>query len=109
MYIIGFDQRIKDLRYEKGLSQKELADRLHITRAAVNAWEMGTAMPSLERIIDIADFFRVSTDFLLGREKAEYVDVKGLKVQEKELIHRILYYMDYLKPEFDKERGNGTD
>ena len=99
MTIIDFDKRIKKLREQKGLSQKELADRLYVTRAAVNAWEMGNAMPSIDKLIDLSRFFHVSTDYLLGIDHKISIDITNLDDPGKELIQRMLYYMDVLKPE----------
>ncbi|MCR5542745.1 MAG: helix-turn-helix domain-containing protein [Eubacterium sp.] len=99
MTVIGFDKRIKDLRESRKISQQELADRLFVTRSAVNAWEMGNSMPSIDNLIVLARFFHVSTDYLLGLQNEETIDVTQLGTNEKELIQRMLYYMDYLKPE----------
>ena len=99
MTVIGFDKRIKDLRESRKISQQELAARLFVTRSAVNAWEMGNSMPSIDNLIVLARFFHVSTDYLLGLQNEETIDVTQLGANEKELIQRMLYYMDYLKPE----------
>ena len=99
MIIKDFDKRIKSLREEKGISQAELAKRLYITRGAVNAWETGKAIPSIDKLMDLARFFRVSTDFLLGIEQKETIDITSLREHEKGIIQRLLYYMDYLRNE----------
>ena len=63
----AFRERIKVLRLEKGLSQKELSRVLYVTHATVGFWETGARLPSLHMIVRVADFFGVSIDYLLGR------------------------------------------
>ncbi|WP_445429720.1 helix-turn-helix domain-containing protein [Bacillus atrophaeus] len=64
-------KRIAALRKEKGLSQYELADRLGFSRGKLANYEQGTREPDYETLIKIADYFEVSTDYLLrGTDKA---------------------------------------
>jgi transcriptional regulator with XRE-family HTH domain len=58
---------IKKLRKERDLTQKDLADKLGITRGAVGLYEQGKRSPDNEMLSMLADFFEVSTDYLLGR------------------------------------------
>lgn len=58
---------IKKLRQEKGLTQKQLAQEVHITQTAVSQWELGKTAPDKQTANKLADFFGVSLDFLLGR------------------------------------------
>lgn len=60
-------ERIKELRTENGLSQEKLAKCLNVTRVAVSKWETGDRQPNIDMLKKIADYFEVSTDFLLGR------------------------------------------
>jgi transcriptional regulator with XRE-family HTH domain len=62
-----FAERLKLLRVNAGLSQKELADRTLISWQAISRWEAGEAIPRLDNVIRLADYFRVSLDFLAGR------------------------------------------
>ena len=57
---------IRTLRLEKGMTQKEIADRLFVTAQAVSRWENGEVEPSLSTITELAKIFGVSTDALLG-------------------------------------------
>ncbi len=71
MYMkIRFCERLKELREERGLSKEELAKAFFVSRTTIYHWEIGVQEPSLQTISDIADFFKVSTDFLLGRSDA---------------------------------------
>lgn len=58
-------EKIRELRRKSGLSQEELADKLDVSRQAVSKWETGAAVPTTETLVQLADFFGVSLDFLL--------------------------------------------
>ena len=60
--------RLKTLRCEKQLSQKQLADELKTTNSSICDWETGRAEPNIETLIHIAKLFEVSVDYLLGLE-----------------------------------------
>ena len=59
---------IKNFRVENNLTQKKLAEMLHLTANNVCEWEKGRSYPSYDVLIKIADMMKVSTDYLLGRE-----------------------------------------
>ena len=59
-------EKIKSLRQQDSLTQAELAKRLGITRSSVNAWEMGISAPSTQYLVELANIFKVSVDYLLG-------------------------------------------
>lgn len=58
--------KLKELRLEAELSQKELADKFGTTQRNISNWEAGNNEPDIEMIIKIAKFFDVSTDYLLS-------------------------------------------
>lgn len=70
--------RIKALRESRGWTQAELARRMNMTRNGINSWEQGLSMPSPQSLVDLARLFSVSTDYLLGVEKHNTVNVTGL-------------------------------
>ena len=61
-----FSERLRRLRMEKGITQKELADRLHISRSTIAGYESLGKEPDGEKLCALADFFGVSVDYLLG-------------------------------------------
>ena len=61
-----FQERLKELRKNKQLSQKALADILGTTNSSVCDWECGRSQPDIEMITKIATYFEVSSDYLLG-------------------------------------------
>lgn len=58
-------EKLRSLRRRSGLSQEELAERLDVSRQAVSKWELGSAVPTADKLVEIADFFGVSLDFLM--------------------------------------------
>lgn len=82
-------ERIKALREARGWTQAELARRLNITRNGVNSWEQGLSMPSPACLVDLAKLFSVSTDYLLGVECLEAVNVTGLKEEDIALLAQL--------------------
>ena len=70
--------KIKALRTARGWTQKDLAKRLSVTRNGVNSWEQGLSMPSSALLVELAKTFSVSTDYLLGIESLDSVNVTGL-------------------------------
>ena len=60
--------RLKDLREEKGVLQKELAYAINRTRACISSWEQGKTEPSIDDLLKLADFFEVTVDCLVGRD-----------------------------------------
>lgn len=61
-----FSERLKELRLEKNLSQRELAKELNISQAAIARWESNLHIPNIENAIMIVTYFGVTTDYLLG-------------------------------------------
>ena len=66
-----FSERFKSLRKAAGLTQVQAAAKLNVTQQTIASWENGTRMPSLDIMDCIADFFGVTTDYLLGRKSKE--------------------------------------
>lgn len=62
-----FGERLKELRYLRGLTQRELGNILGVTDGAVMLWESNARMPSISVLLKIADYFGVSLDYLIGR------------------------------------------
>jgi len=75
-----FGQRIKQLRKSNHLTQKSLSEQLSVNRDALAKWETDRAYPDINTIKEIANFFNVTTDYLLGR------DCDGFEGQLNELL-----------------------
>ncbi len=91
--------RIKLLREKMGLTQSQLAKKLNITRSSVNAWEMGISAPSTQYIVELAKFFNITTDFLLGVSNKQVIPIDDFNDEQIEVIYSLLRY-------FQKEDNN---
>lgn len=79
-------KRLRELREENHLLQKDIAKYLNITTSAYGYYEQGKRNPDIETIKNLADFFNTSTDYLLGRtdKKREYnMDLDENKIKYK--------------------------
>ena len=63
------NQKLQDLRKEKGLTQEELAKALFVSRTAVSKWESGRGYPNIDSLKAIAHFFQITVDDLLSGEE----------------------------------------
>lgn len=67
---------LKELRIQRGLTQKEVANLLNMSTARYNQYETGKRTPDYETLLSIADFYNVSIDLLFGRTtKCSHVDI----------------------------------
>ena len=77
---MNLGEKLKQLRLEKNLTQKQLADRLGVAISAISSYE--TRCPTFDTLIKYARIFHVSTDYLLGLEPIHTLDVSGLSDTE---------------------------
>ena len=63
-------EKILSLRTARGLSQGDLAEKLEVSRQSVSKWETGQSVPDLDKIVRLAEFFGVTTDYLLRENDA---------------------------------------
>lgn len=61
-----FGKKLRELRAEKGLSQRELGNIFNVCNQTVSFWETGSREPDLDTLKEIATFFETTTDYLLG-------------------------------------------
>lgn len=80
---------IKLLRESNNLTQTQLAKKLGITRSSVNAWEMGLSVPSTQYIIDLAKYFKVSTDFILGVKTTSTISLVDLTETDIDILYQL--------------------
>lgn len=85
--------RLRELRKQRKVSQKELADYLNITQVQISKYELGKNEPDLETISKIATFFNVTIDYILGKDPSDLIlisreDFKTLK-KASDIIQRI--------------------
>ncbi|MGN1213245.1 MAG: helix-turn-helix domain-containing protein [Christensenellales bacterium] len=62
-------KNLKELRNQFGLTQKEIANKLGVAYQTYQAYELGTNIPTIKRLIFLADFYDVSLDYLVNRKE----------------------------------------
>lgn len=83
---MDFGNKLKELRAQNGLTQKQLADQLGITKSVVSFYERQERTPSPEVLRKMAAVFRVSTDFLLDIDTTKRLDVSDLDDDDIQLV-----------------------
>ena len=69
-------EKIKELRKKNGLTQERLAEELNVSRQAITKWETGEGSPDIENLKNIALYFHVSVDYLVGSTTEKIIDLK---------------------------------
>ena len=69
-----FNNKLYELRKQKGFSQEELANRLNVSRQTISKWEVGESTPDMEKIVAISDLFEVSLDELVKGEESKMAE-----------------------------------
>ena len=75
-----FSTRVKELREKSGLSMDQLAKQLGITKSRVNRWENNGTVPRMNILIELAKFFNVTTDYLLGNDDAKNLSLENTRL-----------------------------
>lgn len=73
--------RLKELRQDKNITQGKLAEKLGLSRSTIAMYETGGSEPDLETLKNIASFFDVSVDYLMGREQKVDNNIRGMKME----------------------------
>lgn len=87
------NERLKELRKRDSISQNQLAKKMELTRATINAWEMGISFPNAQSLIMLAKYFKVSVDYILGLSDKEMLDISALNEVEKRMICEMVQYL----------------
>lgn len=86
---VEFNNRLKELRTQAGLTQLQLAQRLGITKSVISFYELSERAPSPDVLIQLAKIFHVSTDYLLGLDKKETLDISGIDKNDVALLRAL--------------------
>lgn len=109
--------KIKELRKLKDITQGEMSRDLNIKVSTLSNYETGYSSPDSETLVKIADYFNVSTDYLLGREKkisietleqgyiagSDGYDLSDMTDEEKQnYLKELSHYATFLKTQYKK-------
>lgn len=79
---VDFGQRLKELRVQAGMTQLQLAQRMGVTKSVVSFYELQERTPSPDILVKLSGIFKVSTDYLLGLDPRETIDISGLSRED---------------------------
>ena len=86
IFIVDLGSKIKQLRIAKRLTQVQVAERLHISKGMISSYETNIRLPSYDVLIKFANLYGVTTDYLLGFNKSNMVDISGLSDTQVDLV-----------------------
>ena len=88
--MVNMGDKLRSLRIEKNLTQKQVADRIGLAISAVSSYESCSRYPTYDTLIKLARMFHVSTDYLLGIADKRNIDVTGLDDEDVGLISQLV-------------------
>ena len=96
---LNISDKLKELRISSGMTQKELAEKLHVSFQSVSKWELGKSLPSLESLIELSNIYNVSIEDILGikRPKSRKGLIKILDNLNKKLEETRFEYIIVFK------------
>lgn len=94
----GLSERLRQLRYKSGFSQRQVAERIHVAQSAISCYEAGSKTPTLENLVELARLYRCSTDYLLGFDnrtnKPMSIKLDSLTEKQTAIIYSLLESWD---------------
>lgn len=85
---------IRELREQSGMTQADLAKRVHTSRSSVQAWECGSNYPSIDSLILLSQAFHVSTDYLLAVSRHKTVVLDQFTEHQRALVFQMMAFFD---------------
>lgn len=90
---MNFGSKLKQLRLQAGLTQKQLGEIIGVTKSVISFYELQERSPSPDILMKLASTFHVSTDYLLGIESSQTIDISGLDEDEIQLVQHMVYVL----------------
>ena len=92
--IMEFNEKLQELRKQKGLTQEELAEYLYVSRTAISKWESGRGYPNIDSLKVIARFFEVTIDELLSGDELLTIAEEDTKQKERTVRDLVFGLLD---------------
>jgi transcriptional regulator with XRE-family HTH domain len=86
--IVGHN--LAELRKAKNMTQEDLAQRFNYTDKSISKWERGETLPDLGTLLELADFFGVTLDYLTHEQSPDSLEAKGRKNQASQITNKII-------------------
>lgn len=85
--------KIVELRKSKGMSQEELAVKLNVSRQTISRWEMESAMPDANNLLQLSKLFHVTSDYLLNDDYTSDEDLVKIKEMKVDYSNQVMFYL----------------
>lgn len=86
-----FGLRLSELRKKRGLTQEEVAKRLHVHKNTISGYENNISKPTIDTLVKLAYIYNTSTDFILGiKNDAENININDLPIHKQNMIKKII-------------------
>lgn len=92
--------RLKELRYQKNITQQKLAIDFNLSQNTISKWELGQANPDIATLIKLADYFNVTIDYLVGRSE-QPIFMKNRTQVEERLLEKYRMLDRYDRPKVE--------
>lgn len=92
--------RIREVREQSGMTQSELAKRIHVSRSSVESWESGQSYPSIDSCVALSETFHLSTDYFFASKASKQLILDDLSEREMKMLLDMLAF-------FDEEKKGG--
>lgn len=103
--MLDFGELLKKLRESAKLTQEQLGDRLHMSKSMIYYYEHSRRYPSADVLVQLAEVFHVSVDYLLGREKKTHtIDLSGLPDKDIEFVQDVVSFLRRKNDEQGQEK-----
>ena len=87
---VDFGSKLKELRTQAGMTQQQLATLVGVTKSVISFYELRERAPSPDVLIKCAGIFHVSTDYLLGIDKSDTLDISGLSESDIAILRALV-------------------
>ncbi len=104
--VYDFGLTLKNLRKKKKLSQEQVAKKLNLTKSSISGYENNIITPSIDTIRAFSVLYDTTSDYLLGLEKKESIEIDGLTQRQRDIIETLIleFKTTDLHTEHDKSR-----
>lgn len=89
----NFSSRLKELRLAAGLTQKQLAEELQLTKSVISYYELRERSPSPEIVFKLAEYFHVSADYLMGLSFEKSIDISDLDSEDEKIVRSLVEHL----------------
>jgi transcriptional regulator with XRE-family HTH domain len=92
--MMEFNEKLQELRKQRGMTQEALAEALYVSRTAISKWESGRGYPNIDSLKAIAKFFGITIDQLLSGDELLTIAEEDTKQKEKHFLDLVFGLLD---------------